>query len=102
MPYMIECERDGILPEEFLNADDASDWLDAQEAEKVAEYAEMLLNVYKAFMWPQYPDAEIYPYMHAINAAKDEAEEAINCARQYYLESRMIRYYSYDELTPRR
>lgn len=102
MPYVIECERDGLLPETFDSADAASDWLDEQEEAKVAEYAELLLNVFKAYQWTQYPEAEIYPYMMRINAEKDEASEAINCAREYYLESRMIRYHSWDMLTPKR
>lgn len=102
MPYLIECERDGLLPIEFDNADSASDWLDEQEAEKVAEYAELLLNVYRADKWYQYPLADIYPYMQRINAAPDEATEAITCAREYYIESRMIVYHSWESLNPRR
>lgn len=102
MPYVIECDRDGLLPERFDNPDDASDWLDEHEDAKVAEYAELLLDVFKAYMWTQYPTAEVYPYMVRINRAMDEASEAVDCAREYYQQSRLIRYHSWDTLTPKR
>jgi len=102
MPYVIECERDGWLPHEFDSADAASDWLDEQEPATVTAWAELMLNVYKANNWSQYPDADIYPYMLDIMNADDPAQGAIDAARDYYLQARMIRYESWESLNPKR
>ena len=102
MPYVIECERDGWLPNEFDSADAASDWLDEQEPAVVVEWAEQMLKVYQANYWSQYPEADIYPYMIDIMNAPDEAQGAIEAARSFYLEARMIRYHEYEALNPRR
>jgi hypothetical protein len=102
MPYVIECDRQGILPVQFDNPDAASDWLDENEADTVIEYAEMMLKVYNAGMWSQYPESEIYPYMMQINNAVDEPSQAIDSARQYYFESRMIRYHEFEGISPSR
>jgi len=102
MPYVIECERKGLLPHEFDSADDASAWLDAHEDDTVLEYAQQMLEVFKAYMWTQYPTATLYPYLMRMNAATDEAEEAILCAREIYLQSRMIRYHEWEGIHPTR
>ena len=102
MPYVIECDRLGLLPHEFDSADEASTWLDSQEDETVAEYAEQMLKVLRAYMWTQYPTATLYPYLMRMNAATDEVEEAIQCAREFYAMSRMIRYHEWEGIHPTR
>ncbi len=102
MPYVIQCDREGLLPMEFDSADAASDWLDEQEPETVTAWAEIMLTVYRANNWSAYPDAEIYPYMLDIMNADDPAQGAIDAARDYYLQARMIRYKSWATLTPSR
>lgn len=102
MPYVIHCERDGWLANQFDSADAASDWLDEQEPAVVVEWAEQMLKVYQANYWSQYPEADIYPYMLDIMNAPDEAQGAIEAARSFYLEARMIRYESWESLNPKR